>query len=558
MRRILIALVFCFLLTTAASAASSVTDLQSTTTVSSDGTCRVTVTTVLQLDEAPGKLYFPLPAQARDVTLNGTITRTTLSGGQRNVNLSGLIHGRGLYTFTIQYYLPDSVSSVDGNLILSIDLLSGFSYPVEKVAFSVMLPGATDQEPRFSSSYLQQSVSEIMTWSMENGVLTGAVRDRLQDRETLTLTLPVTEEIFPQSFAKRLALDIPMAGMGIFTLAALAYWFITMGSPPARRSRRTLPPAGITAGELGMCLTDRGVDFTMMVVSWAQMGYLLLQPDDNGRVLLHKRMEMGNERSEFEVRYFKALFGKRKVVDGTGYRYARLCVQAKASRPGRRSRFSARSGSPRLLRLLSIAVNLLAAISLAGAFTTGTFYMVLLSILFMAVSGGGGWLLQEGLQALHLRGRLTLWLGGFVTLLWFVLCALGGRWELAFWTLLLQLFTGLAAGYSGKRTVLGKQLLSEILGLRQYLRSISDAQLQQIVLHNPNYYYQLAPYALALGIDRVFARHWGGRRLPECNYLTTGMDGHMTAREWNRLLRDTVNSLDALHKRLPLDRLLGR
>jgi len=558
MRRILIALICCLLLTMAASAASYVTDLQSTTTVSSDGTCRVTVTTVLQLEEDPGKLYFPLPAQARDVTLNGTITRASLSGGQRNVSLSGLIHGPGLYTFTVQYYLPDSVAEIDENLTLSIDLLSGFSYPVEKMTFSVMLPGAVSQDPRFTSSYLQQSVSEIITWSMENGILTGTVKERLQDRETLTLNLPVTEEMFPQSFAKRMALDYAVVGMGIGTLAVLVYWFVTMRCGPARRSRRTQPPAGITAGHLGMCLTDRGVDFTMMVVSWAQMGYLLLQPDDNGRVLLHKRMDMGNERSEFEVRYFKMLFGKRKIVDGTGYRYAQLCLRAKTSRPERHSRFSAASGNSRLLRLLGVLVNLLAAISLATTFTADTVSLVLLCVLLIPLGAGSGWLLQAGLQMLHLRGKLNLWLGGSLTLVWFVVCILGGRWDLALWTLFLQVFTGLAAGYSGKRTVLGKQLLGEILGLRQYLRSISDAQLQQIVLHNPNYYYQLAPYALALGVDKTFARHWGGRRLPECSYLTTGMDGHMTAREWNRLLRDTVNALDALHKRLPLDRLLGR
>ena len=125
-------------------------------------------------------------------------------------------------------------------------------------------------------------------------------------------------------------------------------------------------------------------------------------------------------------------------------------------------------------------------------------------------------------------------------------------------TLLLQVFTGLASGYSGKRTQLGKQQQVDILGLRQYLRNISDVQMQQIILHNPNYFYQMAPFAMALGVDRAFTRHWGAKRLPECEYLTTGMDGHMTAREWNRLLRDTVNALDALQKRLPFDRLLGR
>lgn len=558
MRRILIALVCCLLLTMAASAASHVSDLQSTTTVSSDGTCRVTVTVVLQLEEVPGTLYFPLPEQARDVTLNGTITRTSLSGGRRNLNLSGIIYGSGIHTFTVQYYLPDSVTDSENSLTLSLDLLSGFAYPVEKMSFSVMLPGAVSQEPRFTSSYLQQSVSGIMTWSSENGVITGTVQDRLQDRETLTMTLPVTEDLFPQSLAKRLALDYTMAGMGIFTLATLLYWVWTMRCPPARRSRRTQPPAGITAGELGLCLTDQGIDFTMMVLSWAQMGYLLLQPDDNGRVLLHKRMDMGNERSEFEVRYFKALFGKRRTVDGTGYRYAQLCIQAGAARPDRRSRFRATSGNSRLLRLLSLLVNVFGAVCLASTFTADTVSLVLLCVLFIPLGTFSAWLLQAGLLRLHLRNKLSLWLGCLLTAVWFVVCILAGRWDIGLWTLILQIFTGLAAGYSGKRTVLGRQLVSEILGLRQYLRHISDAQLQQIVLHNPGYYYQLAPYALALGIDRAFTRHWGGRHLPECSYLTTGMDGHMTAREWNRLLRDTVNALDALHKRLPLDRLLGR
>ena len=558
MRRILIALVCCLLLTMAASAASRVSDLQSTTTVSSDGTCRVTVTVVLQLEEAPGKLYFPLPEQARDVTLNGTITRTTHSGGRRHVNLSGILSGPGTYTFTVQYHLPDSVAAGSNGLTLSVDLLSGFSYPVEKMNFSITLPGNVAQDPRFTSSYLQESVAGIMTWSSENGIISGAVQDRLQDRETLTMTLPVTEDLFPQTIAKKLSLDYAVAAMAVFTAATLLYWTLTMRSSPARRSRRAQPPAGITAGELGLCLTDQGVDFTMMVVSWAQMGYLLLQPDDNGRVLLHKRMDMGNERSEFEVRYFKSLFGNRRVVDGTGYRYAQLCIRAKASRPDRRSRFTAASGNPRLLRLLSILVNALAGLSLASTFTADTVSLVLLCVILIPLGAGSAWLLHTGLQNLHLRSKLPLWLGGFLTALWFVVCVLAGRIGLALWTVLLQIFTGLAAGYSGKRTSLGRQHLGEILGLRQYLRHISDAQLQQIFLNNPSYYYNLAPYALALGVDRAFTRHCGARRLPECSYLTTGMDGHMTAREWNRLLRDTVNALDSLHRRLPLDRLLGR
>ena len=62
----------------------------------------------------------------------------------------------------------------------------------------------------------------------------------------------------------------------------------------------------------------------MMVFTWAQLGYLLIQTDSGGKVLLHKRMDMGNERSLFENKIFALLFGSRQAVDATGYPYAKL------------------------------------------------------------------------------------------------------------------------------------------------------------------------------------------------------------------------------------------
>ena len=558
MRRIIAVILCCFLLAMPVSAASRISDLQSTTTVSSDGTCRITVTVVLQMEEKPQELLFPLPAQAKNVTLNGTVARAPLSDGRRNVNLSGIVSGPGMHTFTIQYFMPDSVTADEDGLTLNVELLSGFAYPVEKVSFTIMLPGAVEQKPRFFSSYLQENVATAMTVKSENGIISGTVTERLQDRESLTMTLPVTEKLFPQSVSKKLALDYTAVAMGVLTLAAVVYWIVTLRCLPPRRLRSAQPPAGITAGELGMNLTDQGVDLTMMVVSWAQMGYILIQPDDNGRVLLHKRMDMGNERSQYENRLFKSLFGRRKTVDGTGYRYAHLCIKTRQDRPGRRSRFQGTSGNPRLLRILAAAVSAIGGLSLAASFSADTIWQVLLAILLIPLGAASAWLLHEAMQRAHLRGRLAAWLCVPVWSLWLWLCLLAGRWDLALWTGFLQLLTGLAAAYGGRRTETGKQDMAEILGLRRYLKKLTPAQLQQNLLYNPNYYYEMAPYALALGIDRAFTKHFGSQRMPECSYLTTGMDGHLTAREWNRLLRDTVDSLDALQRRLPLDRLLGR
>ena len=67
-----------------------------------------------------------------------------------------------------------------------------------------------------------------------------------------------------------------------------------------------------------------------------------------------------------------------------------------------------------------------------------------------------------------------------------------------------------------------------------------------------------APYALALGVDRSFARHYGRSTLPECSYLITGHRSQMNAPEWNQLLRDTVEALDERQRQLVWERLLGQ
>ena len=121
-----------------------------------------------------------------------------------------------------------------------------------------------------------------------------------------------------------------------------------------------------------------------------------------------------------------------------------------------------------------------------------------------------------------------------------------------------QMLCGLMSLYGGRRTEIGKMHMAQILGLQQYLRTIKPEELKRELRNNPHYYYDLAPYALALGVDREFAQALQKTRLSQCPWLTTGMDGHLTAPEWNQLLRDTVDSLDSMQRRLPLDRLLGK
>lgn len=558
MRRFLVFLLILALLAMPVSARSSITSAQSQTQVSANGSCRVTVTFTLQLDASDSKLSFPLPTAARDITVNGMPAISSRDDQARRVDISSAAHGAGTHTVTIHYSLPDVISAdKKGNLHLNLQLLGGFAYGIDAFSFTVTLPGPVDSTPTFNSTYYQETVDSVLDYRMENGVLTGSFTTRLQDHESVTMSLPVDPELFPQSMAKQMQVDTIDMMMVILAALALLYWLIALRCPIPKKTHCPTPPEGITAGELSCQLTGRGADLSLMVLSWAQMGYVLIHMEDSGRVLLHKRMEMGNERSQFENKVFRSLFGKRKLVDGTGYHYARLCHKVKMNRPGIRDHYRKSTGNPRIFRVLLALAGLLSGISLAFAFSADTFWRVLLGILLGALGAAIAWLVQESAYRIHSNDSLTLWIAMAAAAFWLVLSIAAEEGVVAILVIAAQFLAGLAAGYGGRRTEIGLQAMSEILGLRRYLRTVSEEELTRLLRLNPNYYYDLAPYALALGADRAFARQVGNRKLPACTWLTGSM-GSLTATEWNRLLRDTVTALDATQKRMPWERLFGK
>ncbi len=558
MRRALVFFLLFLILALPVRALSGISEATSKTEVGSDGTCEVSLTVTLRLEEDVDDLTFPLPAEARNIDLNGSLAKTGNSGGRRNVDLSDIVAGPGTYTLAFQYSMPDAVAETEDGLFLTLPLLSGFSLPVENMKFTVTLPQEPEHRPTFVSDYYNDTISDVVSAQISNNNIVGSFKERVVDNASITMVLEVSEEMFPQSIAKSWSLDsLDLLMIGCAILAAI-YWAVALRGRVPGNIRCTTPPEGITAGEVGCRLTGQGVDLTLMVISWAQMGYILIQYDDNGRVLLHKRMDMGNERSDFENRYFRNIFGRKRIADATGLHYARLCRKAMTAVPGRSQIFAKNNGNIRIFRAVAALVGALSGISLATAYAGDTGWRILLGILLGSLGLVAAWLMQASVKSLHGRNKLPLLVGISAAALWVVLSMPVGEVNVAIFLIIAEVLAGLGAFYGGRRTDSGKQTAGELLGLRKHLKTAQQDELKRLLKVNPQYYYDMAPYALALDVDRTLARHLGNARLPACPYLTTGMDGHMTARDWDLLLRDTVHAMDTLQKRLPLDRLLGK
>lgn len=531
-------------------AQSSVQMLDSRGTVSDNGECSVEMSVTLRLEEAED-LSFPLPPEASDVTLNGKRGSVSTSGKNKWLSLSSVTGGRaGNYSFLIHYTLPGVVDPGKEGLVLTLPLLCGFAYPVEDLRFSLILPSEITTEPSFNSSYYQDLIAAQMEVTVEGNTLSGHTGS-LKDHETLYLYLPVTDEMFPQAAVTARVMGVMDVVVLVVALLAVIYFILTMRPKLLHRDDRVTAPDGVCAGNLQMWLTGRGVDFSLLVVTWAQLGYLRIQVDDNGRVLLHKRMEMGNERSPFENRSFRNLFGRRRIVDGTGDHYARLCYEMWRKTPGMKEIYRPLTGNPKLFRVLCLISGMLSGALLAAAFAPHSLLLKLFLPLVTAIFSYG---LQEAGAAMPHRHRLAVWIGAACGGIWLLLGVLSG--EVLLCTLMcgFQLVSGLASVYGGRRTVLGHQTMEQIFNLRRHLRAAPEQELNRLYRGNQNYFYEMAPYALALNVDRQFARHFNRMRLQECSYLIVGNRRQLTATEWAKALRTAVETLDARAKRLPFER----
>ena len=562
MRRFLICitlLVLILSLSVSVSAATQAKSVATYATVTSDESCDVTMTVTLHLDDPLSKLSFPVPNKANNITLNGSRVSSSASGGVRTIDLSKVTGGMpGDFTAVITFHLNDVVSfNEEGFLVLEVPLLSGFDYPVSQLECSVLLPGEVVTKPSFSSGYHNTNIEQYLTTSVTGATITCATTHELKDHETLTMSTHVTDAMFPQSVIRVQDLSSLYILMGVCAGIALAYWLVFLRNVPPLFRSVSAPPEGHSAGQMGSILSLKGADLTMMVFSWAQMGYILITLDKRERVLLYKRMEMGNERSSFEQKCFKLLFGNRQVVDATSLRYALTIQKVSKLNPHTQAYAHPKSGSFLPFRAFMALVGMFDGICLGLTLTTEAAAPWLIAILLGLCCLFGSWYIHTWAEAIvsYRKDRLYVSLG--LILAWLVLTLFAGTAAVDIWVILGQFLAGLMVTFGGRRTPDGRRACAEVLGLGRYMLTLSRLQTDYVCQNNPDYYYDMAPYAIALGVDRSFSSKFGKRPLEPCPYLNAPVSGRMSASQWNGILLRTVQLMNRKYRGLAADNILG-
>ena len=524
-------------------------------TVLDDGSCQVSMTITLSMEKMDTSMRFPIPASASDVQLNGFGVGTYYSGTVQYVNLSSVLGPEETTaTFTLSYRVSQVVDSTGK---LTLPLLSGFQLPINSFDFTVSFPGTVTSQPSFTSAYHQSNIESSLHWTVTGSTVSGRTTALLIDYETLEMSLKLDGNLFSHHQVIFIDSVVDDRLMQVCLLLALVYWavFMRLGLPRFRRCGQ--PPQGYTAGHMRPILTLRGPDLSLMVLSWAQMGYVLLERKGGGKILIHRQMDMGNERSAYEQQLFGILFKKRDTVDTGSIFYAALCGKVEKQISVSKVLTHRRSGNPQIFRLLSLLVNVFAGVNAGLALGSNASWQIVFLILFAILGVVLGNLIQSSAQGIFLYKPGSLTKGLLAAAVWAIPFFLCGKRSLGLNTALYQFIAGILATYGGRRSADGADALSQVLGLLASFLVPEKTSFSIAKKADPEYFHTMAPYALSFGADRLFAYRFGKERIAECPYLLGISEADRTASQWSRILRNTLRSMNARYEGLKKERLIN-
>lgn len=550
MRRAVLIVLCLLLLTVGVSAATDgVTSLSAEVAVAADGTCAVTVTAALELSSAPKEIVFPLTSGARGISATGGSYKTGTVDGVKCVVFESNGGFTGRQTFVCTYQLPCRIEDLTDSQCFSLALPeTGWAYPIESYSIHIVFPYDVTAQPAWSSAYYNDVIDNYLNVQISGGEVTATSTARLKDRETLTVELSFEPNTFDLRHLPGRTETVTRLLFWLLLIAAAGYWFFRLrgGSHLPRRHQTVSTEA--TAGEIPCQLYGQMPDIAAMLAHWGNLGYLTVERDRRGRILLHRRMEMGNERKPAERRLFSAIFRRGDTCCAQTLRFR--SVVRDCGTPLRAAWvtriYRQNSGSPYVLRamgvLAGLAIGVLTFDLRLPAVASRWVFLPLLALLTAALS----LLVQLACASVVRRRRLLRLLPGAAAA--YVLLRFGSGADcsgIMLLNLLLQAFCGLATLFGGRRTAVGEELVGQLLGLRSFLRRADRESLQRLSRADGQYFYRMLPFAEQLGVGRAFVRRFGDRKPEACPWLTDARTVPDSAAEFYRLYSEIASAIRA-------------
>ena len=465
----------------------------------------------------------------KDISVQGetfvnesTPTDFILRIGDAGVYLTG--KKRYIIQYTLVHYAN---TSIDKDYLYENLIGTGWNTYIEKATMKVKLPPQAQvlNYTVTAGAYGSKVDSSSRVTSTQNGnVITLSTTNRLEAYEGVTLNVEMAKGAFPNAPVNALPLIIIV--ISLLGLLLTAFCFFKFGKDqPLAPVVEFYAPDAMSPALIGYVIdeTANNRDITSLVFYWASHNHIAIENND-GDTILHKRSELDEVHPEFEKSMFASMFaigGGEKVntsdltnVFYTTVNTTKYSIQGYFSGKKELSNMKAKAIS----YFCSFCAILLSVVSIVGAF-----FLISSSISGIwpyALFGAVPTVIIVGLTYGYLRGMnkrskaaniaFKVCIGILAIVFGIVLAAIlvvvGFEWYAGIIVALAVYGMAIWAPFITKRSEYGQKILERVVGFKQFLQDAEKDKLEALLKENPDYYYDILPYALVLGVTTIWAK----------------------------------------------------
>ena len=101
--------------------------------------------------------------------------------------------------------------------------------------------------------------------------------------------------------------------------------------------------------------------------------------------------------------------------------------------------------------------------------------------------------------------------------------------------------TALIAPFLSRRTKFYNDVLGEIIGFKDFLQMAEKDRLELLLKDDPQYYYNILPYANVLGVSKIWQDKFEGLTMEPPSYYRLGVGDVFAIAYFNRIYNSTNN-----------------
>ena len=541
----------------------------------------------------PLRTHFDTQAKINELKLlSGHIFATSQQGNIYEIKIGNpntYAQAQEKYIIQYRFHLGDDQRQDLDELYYNL-IGTDWNTSIEQVQFQINMPH--DFDPTLLSftyglSFSQES--EAVTYTVEGQKISGQMNRALEPYEALTVALPLPQGYFstmPQNidYIAILSQFAPFF-YAIITILGGLLWFRKGRNQEVIPTVEFYPPPGLTSADIGY-IFDNQVDthdITSLILYWASKGYLSIE-ETTEKILMFqqssftftKLRELEDTAKSYEKRMFSDLFnvygnGKQVTDEGLKNKFYKTLEDAKrlllyGFTHKEENRVYSRwiPFNQAILLLFAMLSNFLAHLAFVSTLfkepieDLAMIALVVMSVTLVLTFGGlyvftkarrtgGKWLKVLSILLLGVLFGLFVLLSGIAFNAGrFLPVALG---LISFFLLSFAFFN------ADQRTELGNQYMAKLLGFRSFLMDAEKDRIETLANENPEYFYDVLPFAMVLGVSEAWAKKFEHLTLtPPTWYVTNRPYGNFNSMLFYQSFNNSMASFSSSMASMPSQR----